>query len=45
MQSWLKKGTVKREMDKMTNESAASPDGSGGGSCPVMKKIKEEDKS
>jgi hypothetical protein len=45
MQSWLKKGTVKRELDKETNESTVPLDGADGGSCLVTKKIKKEENS
>ncbi|XP_023702163.1 abasic site processing protein HMCES isoform X2 [Cryptotermes secundus] len=45
MESWLKKGTVKHELDKLENESAMSPDDSRDESHLVMKKIKKEETS
>jgi hypothetical protein len=45
MESWLKKGTVKRELDKEKNESTMPQDGSHDGSCLMMKKIKKEENS
>jgi hypothetical protein len=41
MQSWLKKGTVKHELEEVKNEPTVPPDGSDG-SCLTTKKIKKE---
>jgi hypothetical protein len=43
MESWLKKGTVKHEMDKERDESTMPPEGSGHSSSLTTKKIKKED--
>ncbi|PSN35558.1 Embryonic stem cell-specific 5-hydroxymethylcytosine-binding protein [Blattella germanica] len=44
MQSWLKKGTVKREIDAVKAEPMPK-DGSGDGSSSTIKKIKKEEES
>jgi hypothetical protein len=44
MESWLKKGTVKREPDREINEPTV-PLSSGDGNSPIMKKVKVEEKS
>jgi hypothetical protein len=44
MESWLKKGTVKRELDKLESESTVSPDDADESNL-VTKKIKKEEAS
>jgi hypothetical protein len=44
MESWLKKGTVKRESDRQINESTV-PLSSGDGNSQVTKKVKVEEDS
>jgi len=44
MESWLKKGTVKRESDRQINESTV-PRSSGDGNSQITKKVKVEEKS
>jgi hypothetical protein len=45
MESWLKKGTVKHELDKLENEPTVPPDDSADDSPQVMKKMKKEEGS
>ena len=44
MESWLKKGSVKRESDRQINESTV-PDSSGDGNSQITKKVKVEENS
>jgi len=44
MESWLKKGTVKRESDRQINESTV-PLSSGDDSSQITKKVKVEENS
>jgi len=44
MESWLKKGTVKRESDRQINESTV-PLSSGDGNSQITKKVKVEENS
>lgn len=44
MESWLKKGSVKRELDREVNESTVALTSEDGSSL-VMKKVKKEEKN